>query len=218
VQASYQTSEGVDMQLPAGITATLDGFVHDYTGLADFYETCPGGAGTSCTFSGRSVGLELYVKRPLTQRFGWWLSYTLSRTDRDAFYGGHWTRVLSQFDRTHVVNAVVAANLWKRWQVGLRVVAYSGFPYSTTGRTDVAPDSRGPAFVRLDARIAKSWKALGGTLTFVVEGLNVLYQKEYIGTSCSTSFGGGMGTPTTQCQPNAIGPITIPSIGVDAQW
>jgi hypothetical protein len=217
VQASYQMSEGAEVQLPAGITATLDGFVHNYTGLADFYEACPGGGGTSCNFNGRSFGLELYVKRPLTKRFGWWLAYTLSRTERDAFYSGHWTRVLSQFDRTHVVQAVAAANLGKGWQAGLHVVAYSGFPYSTTGRTDLAPDSRGPPFVRVDARIAKAWKALGGTFTFVIEGLNVLLSKESIGTSCSTTFG-GMGTPMTQCQPNAIGPITIPSIGVDAAW
>jgi TonB family protein len=215
LQASYQTSEGVEAQLPADFTATLDGFVHNYTGLADYYESCPNGS-SSCNFDGRSYGLELWVRRPLTRRFTGWLSYTLSRTERDAFYRGQWVRVLSNFDRTHVANAVVAADLGKRWRAGVRVVAYSGLPYSSTGRNDMAPDARGPPFVRLDARLEKKWKALGGTFTFVLEGLNVLLNKESIGTSCSITV--AQGSPMTQCQPNSIGPITIPSIGVDGAW
>lgn len=215
LQSSFQYSAGAEVELPFKLTATLDGFVHDYTGIGDLFESCPSGEQV-CTFDGRAFGMELLVRRRLTERFTGWLSYTLSRTERDAFNRGHWTRIVSEFDRPHVFNAVLAADLGARWRAGARVLAYSGLPYASTidASGNGPPDSRGPPFVRLDLRLEKKWRALGGTLTLVFEWLNALLNKESFGTTCSSS--GSTGAQT--CAPQAIGPITLPSVGVEEVW
>jgi hypothetical protein len=220
-QSAFQYSAGAEVKLPLKFTATADAFLQDYTGLADFLDSCPGGTAT-CTFDGRGVGLELLVRRRLTERFTGWVSYTLSRTDRDAYYQGRWMRRPSEFDRTHVVNVVLAADLGKRWRAGARVMAYSGLPYSTTTGFEGPPDARAPPFVRLDVRLEKKWKAMGGTLTFVFEWLNALLNKETFGASCSyASVPPGVGRsppPSPQCAPDTIGPITFPSLGLEQAW
>jgi TonB-dependent Receptor Plug Domain len=215
LQSAYQLSAGTEIKLPAEFTATADVFVHEYTGLADFIESCPQGE-SSCTFNGLAVGLELLVRRSLTKRLTGWFSYTLSRAERDSFYQGSVLRRLSEFDRTHVGNLVLAADLGQRWRAGARVVAYSGLPYSTTTGNVGPPDARGPPFIRIDVRIEKRWNAWGGTMAIVFEWLNALLNKETVGTDCTavatnSSF-------TSHCSPTEVGPITFPSLGVEAAW
>jgi hypothetical protein len=223
VQASYQYSGGVELQLPYRFTASALGFLHDYTGLADYYDGCSQNGQATCTFDGRAVGLEVLVRRRLTERFTGWLSYTLSRTERDwpagAEFGNVRTQVvrgLSEFDRTHVLNAVFAADLGDGWRAGLRVMAYSGLPYASHSfGSDTPPDSRGPPFVRVDVRFQKTWRALGGKMSFVFEWLNALLQKESISTTCSVNYPSL--TPT--CAPQQLPiPITFPSVGLEQTW
>jgi TonB family protein len=237
LQSAYQYSAGAEVKLPAEFTATGNVFFHDYTGLADYLETCPAGQST-CTFNGRAIGLEMLVRRSLTKRFTGWLSYTLSRVERDAYYtegftarppqrgfgGGFqqtyqagWIRRLSEFDRTHVANLVLAADLGARWRAGVRFVAYSGLPYSTSTGSVGTPDARGPPFFRVDLRVEKRWQALGGTMAVVLEWLNALLSKETLGTSCSSSID-SRGNFSSQCTPTQVGPITFPSIGLEASW
>jgi hypothetical protein len=217
LQAAYQYSAGAEIKLPLKFTMTADAFLHDYTGIADFFETCPAGQAT-CTFDGRAVGFELLVRRRLTERLTGWISYTLSRTERDAFYLGRWMRRLSEFDRTHVVNILLAADLGKRWRAGVRAIAYSGLPYSTATGFEGPPDARGAPFVRLDVRIEKKWHALGGTMALVFEWLNALLNKETFGTDCQFLAPRPGGTATESCQPAQIGPITFPSLGLEETW
>jgi hypothetical protein len=217
LQTAYQYSAGTELSLPWGISATGSVFMHDYTGLADYYDQCFQGV-TTCVFNGRAIGVEVLVRRKLTERITGWLAYTLSRVDRDAVFSVDgqsppvWVRRLSEFDRTHVVNAILAADLGKGWRAGARVMAYSGLPYASTGLPDAPPDARAPAFVRLDVRLEKSWRAFGGRTTFVFEWLNALLQKESLGTSC-------MPAPNLrgeQCSPTPLPiPITFPSIGIE---
>jgi hypothetical protein len=238
LQRAYQYSAGAEVKLPAEFMATGNVFLHDYTGLADYLETCPAGQ-SSCTFNGRAIGFEFLVRRSLTRRFTGWLSYTLSRVERDAYYTsgqassgpaqpgvvggfpspsqGGFIRRLSEFDRTHVANLVLAADLGARWRAGMRVVAYSGLPYSTRTGNVGPPDARGPAFFRVDLRVEKRWQALGGTMAVVLEWLNALLSKETFGTNCFSSFGFGRRIDS-QCTPTQVGPITFPSIGVEASW
>ncbi len=215
LQSANQYSAGAELKLPADFTATADLFLHDYTGLADYLESCPTGE-TTCTFNGRAVGLEVLVRRTLTRSLSGWLSYTLSRAERDAYYLGTWIRRLSEFDRTHVFNLVLAADLGAGWRSGARLVGYSGLPYSTATGSIGPPDARGPPFVRVDVRVEKRWRALGGRLSLVVEWLNALLNKEAFVASCQSFFVGS--TIGSSCAPNVIGPITFPSIGLEGEW
>ena len=73
---------------------------------------------------GTAYGLELFVKRKLTEHFGGFLSYTLSRSTRT--YGNQ--TFISAYDRTHVLNVAAAYDLGRNWRAGARVVFYTGLP------------------------------------------------------------------------------------------
>jgi hypothetical protein len=150
--------------------------------------------------TGNAYGLELFLKRKLTSNLGGFLSYTLSRSTRS--YGD---RVYTaRFDRTHVANAALAYNLGRNWRAGTRLVFYTGLP-KAPDPTD--PDStRLPPFFRVDLRLEKRWD-LGKKwwISFVAEWMNATLSKEAISTTCNLQG----------CQAQEIGPVTIPSLGVE---
>lgn len=150
--------------------------------------------------TGASYGLELYLKKRLTDKLGGFVSYTLSRSTRT--YGQR--DYVASFDRTHVLNAAAAYDLGKRWRAGARVVFYTGLP-KAPDPTD--PDSvRLPPFFRLDLRLEKRWNLRGHTwISAVAEWMNATLSKEAVSTSCTLAG----------CEAETVGPITIPSIGVE---
>jgi hypothetical protein len=83
---------------------------------------------------GRAYGLELYVKKN-TGKLNGWISYTLSRTERQiaGINQGRW--FVSRFDRTHNFVTVVSYNLNKKWDFS------STFNYGT-GTPNTFPNSR----------------------------------------------------------------------------
>jgi hypothetical protein len=215
LQTAYQLSEGVEVKLPWGFTSTTTVFGNDFAGLAQLTNNCPADAPLTCaatTVHGRSYGLEVLVRRNLTERLTGWLSYTLSRSERDSFNGttGAWGHQLSEFDRPQVANLIVAYDLGAHWRAGARLVAYSGTPYAT-GSLDGTPNARTPPFFRLDLRLEKRWIKSWGHISFVAEWLNVFLQKEQLGLTCLTAG-------VNPCMPQLIGPITIPSLGLEAAF
>lgn len=149
---------------------------------------------------GRSYGVELFVKKRLTSRVGGFFSYTLSRSTRtfeDREY-------LATFDRAHVLNVALAYDLGRNWRAGTRVVFYTGVP-KAPDPTD--PDtSRLPPFFRVDLRLEKKWQ-LGKTawISVVAEWLNATLTKESIAQNCTLQG----------CEAQFIGPVTIPSLGLE---
>jgi hypothetical protein len=213
LQTAYQASEGIEAKLPWEFTSTTSVFGNDFAGLAQLTNNCPADAPPSCaatTVFGRSYGVELLVRRSLTERLSGWLSYTFSRSERDSFNGatGAWGHRPSEFDRPHVANLIVAYDLGAHWRAGGRLVAYSGSPY-TTASLDGAPNARTPPFFRLDLRLEKRWIKSWGYVSFIAEWLNVLLQKEQLGLTCDAPG-------ANPCTPQLVGPITIPSLGVEA--
>jgi hypothetical protein len=149
--------------------------------------------------TGNAYGLELYVKRKLTHRLGGFLSYTLSRSTRIA----NGQSFVASFDRTHVLTGALAFDLGRAWRAGTRVTFYTGLPKApdpTDGSTRLSP------FFRLDLRLEKRWP-LGprAWLAFVAEWMNATLSKEAVSTSCTLNG----------CQETTIGPVTIPSLGLE---
>jgi hypothetical protein len=256
LQSSVQASQGVEIALPARFSLAATGFLHDYFGLPDV---------TACAFSfvdpsqcitptvsGRAYGLELLVRRPFTERFTVWVSYTLSRSTRQAHMpqGQAGPNVVmeipSEYDRTHVLSAVASYDLGRSWRVGGRLFAYSGRPYTAfSGSTPVTPfdSERLPAFFRIDARVEKAWQLGAGTrVAVVLEGINLTLNKESVSATCggpSTASSARVGSVRSArsvgsvgsvgasapgglalnaCTIDTIGPITIPSIGVEGTF
>jgi hypothetical protein len=180
---------------------------------------------------GHAYGLELLLRRPLAKRLSGWLTYTLSRSTRKAHFvtpSGEdaVAKVASEGDRTHVLSAVLAYDFGRMWRAGGRFVFYTGQPYSTLeGNVPVPPynSRRFPPFFRVDLRLEKRWQlGQNGWIAFVLEGQNVTLSKESstMNMSCMTTgkmnMGGSGSTAATTCTTPKIGPITIPSVGVEA--
>jgi hypothetical protein len=176
----------------------------DRSGGGDQGAETPGAQRTAEAFEvrtlGSSYGLELFVKRRLTSRLGGFLSYTLSRSTRST--GDR--KFVATFDRTHVANVAAAYDLGRGWRAGARGVFYTGLPKLPT--PDAPGEARLPAFFRLDLRFEKRWQ-LGprAHLSAVAEWMNATLSKEAVTSSCNLNG----------CEAQRIGPVTIPSLGVE---
>jgi hypothetical protein len=101
------------------------------------------------------------------------------------------------------VNLALGYDLGRNWRAGTRVVFYTGMPMLPKNNgtiPDLRPEhpDRTDPFFRVDLRLEKRWNLSQTTwLAFVVEMLNATLSKEQIGEEM-------------------IGPITIPSLGVEA--
>jgi hypothetical protein len=149
---------------------------------------------------GTSYGLEIFLKRRLTSRLGGFFSYTLSRSIRSF----ERRQFVATFDRTHVMNAALAYNLGRNWRAGTRVTFYTGLP-KAADPTDPS-STRLPPFFRVDVRLEKRWQLGEKTwISFVAEWMNATLSKEAISTTCNLQG----------CMAMEIGPVTIPSLGVE---
>ena len=240
LQTALQMSQGAEVALPLDIRLTATLFLHDYLGLSDATATCVvGGTVTSSNdclaekTRGRAYGVELLAHRDLTKRLSGWISYTLSRSTRETHGfalnippstgggsgpSGTLQEIPAEFDRTHVLNVVGALDLGRGWRAGARAVAYTGRPYSPQVQGVSVPpfnSLRLPSFYRFDVRLEKRWRAFGnGYIAFVAEGLNVTLTKEAISARCRND-GTLFPLKYDTCDPEYIGPVTVPSIGVE---
>lgn len=203
LQRAIQTSAGVEIDLPDQTTLTANLFHNAFYDMSDTLGTVSATGGNilrslSERSSGSGIGLEAFLHRRLTKRLGGFLSYTLSRSTRNV---GSAT-FPSTFDRTHVANGVIAYDLGKNWRAGTRLVFYTGIPKTTPARGLIVPappqhPDREPAFYRVDLRLEKRWTYEHARwLSFVVECLNATASKEVVAGQ-------------------TIGPVTIPSIGLE---
>lgn len=213
LQTAYQTSAGIEWMFLPATTLNSNVFNNVFAHLTDALSV-PEGMGTSLNqrTSGRAYGLEVFVHRKLTQKFGGVLSYTLSRSTRNL----EGQVFPAAFDRRHVLNASVAYNLGRKWRAGTRFVFYTGAPKrqstttsspssetptatTTTSTVDSNPE-RDPAFYRFDLRLEKLWQfSATRQISFVAEVLNATMNKEVFNGS-------------------EIGPIFVPSIGVEGAF
>jgi hypothetical protein len=211
LQRSFQASAGVELELPLDVHAKVIFFRNAFFNLTDSL-----GARTTSNYlipsqsdtrtDGQSTGLEVNVHRRLTRQLGGFFSYTLSRSTRNV---GRYA-IPSTVDRTHVANLAATYNFGGGYHAGGRVVFYTGTPVVGPA-LPVDPSSTGrlPPFFRLDVRLEKRWVvAKRYWISLVVEVLNATATKETIAIQCT-----GV---TARCEPETLGPVTIPSVGVEA--
>jgi len=243
LQSAAQLSQGVELALPWDLTFGATGFYSQFWGLTDLSQSCfqlelglipnpmpgqrvpPYVCPNNDPVRGRAYGLELMLRRPFSKRVSGLFSYTLSRATREAHFittsgVDDVATVTSEFDRTHVLNAILSYDLGRRWRVGGRFLFYTGTPYSNLdGSLPVPPYNayRNPAFYRLDFRLEKRWR-LGqdGSIAFVLEGQNVTLRKEISGLGLDCEGEPSAQGETTTCKRSTVGPLTIPSVGVEA--
>ncbi|TVR03016.1 MAG: hypothetical protein EA398_05705 [Deltaproteobacteria bacterium] len=117
---------------------------------------------------GRVYGLELLIRRQLTERFFGWMAYTLSRSERRDRPGEPW-RVFD-FDQTHILTLLGSYNLPRNWSVGGRFRLVTGNPFTPIRGGVFNPSTddhlavpgatnseRLGTFHQLDLRVDKRW-------------------------------------------------------------
>jgi hypothetical protein len=211
LQRAVQSSAGPEIDLGNQITGTLTLFQNilfggtDALGLFQLQRAESSIETETDRVLARTYGLEVFLRRALTERLGGFLSYTLSRSTRSIsrLHGP------ASFDRTHVFNLAVAYDLGRAWRAGIRTVVYTGIPGELAYPAAVEHPPRAPVFYRFDWRLEKRWR-LGetGFWALVFEVLNTTLHEETLEISCY-AYG---------CESESIGPVTIPSIGVEASF
>jgi TonB dependent receptor/TonB-dependent Receptor Plug Domain len=151
----------------------------------------------------QSEGIEARVSRPLTRHLGGFLAYTFSHSERN-----HGTVAsISGYDRPHVLQAALTAEVGWSVRGGARAVYYSGIPalLLNEGQPHFSSSVRGPAFFRLDLRLEKRFNFSSPRyLSVVAEVLNATGSEEVLRAECGTI-----------CQADKSGPVVLPSVGVE---
>jgi TonB family protein len=204
-QESWQASESLQSPLPW----QMQGKVTLFYNFID---------GRSANVTGRTYGLELFLRRDFSQRFGGFLAYTLSRSERTF----NRNRFLSSFDRTHVISAVAGYDLGLGYRIGARTYYTSGRPYEVDCPTpDCGPGDpmaprpyvgrgRLPPFVRVDTRFEKRWTFQSGAwLALTFEWFNALLASETTDVEWS---------PVSGLQKETRSPLTLPSVGIEGGY
>jgi TonB dependent receptor/Gram-negative bacterial TonB protein C-terminal/TonB-dependent Receptor Plug Domain len=194
---SYQSSIGVEAPLASRIQLTAEAFYnHMDPTLFDlsFNEASVVTEGNSTLFPtstdfesdgeefierltrprrGRSYGLEVMLRRQAKTGIFGWISYTLSRSERE--YDTGWAAF--DFDRTHLFNLVAGVPLRRNWDVGVRMQYQSGRPQTTTAGYN---EARTAGYVRFDVRVDKRVAYRSWLLDFYVDLTNVALLPEEV--------------------------------------
>lgn len=201
----YQKSAGVEVGLPLNFLFKAVGYHHTYLKVRDFSrdrenleidEAQPAPPSPS-----QAYGLEVSLKRKLSERFAAFTSFTLSRSEVGSTQ--RQPARVSPFDRTYVFQIGGVADLGAGWHVSSRFLTYRGWPDQENA---LITSGRLSPFLRIDVRLEKRWTFQKARyISLVFEGLNVTASKEVVGTKCDANV----------CRDDTLGPIVIPSIGVE---
>jgi outer membrane receptor protein involved in Fe transport len=131
---------------------------------------------------GRIYGLETSARLAPGGRLSGFLSYTLSRSERND-HGMEWR--LFDFDQTHILSAAAMLALRGGWILGSTVRVISGSPRTPVvdsvydANRDVyrplygaVNSERNPPFFQLDLRLEKKWTAGWGDVTAYLDVQN----------------------------------------------
>jgi hypothetical protein len=188
---------GLEKRFSDAVTLDVQGYYKDFFHQAR--STLQAGAGTDLTQDvtdlrytstgrGRSYGMEILLRHQLTKNFFGWISYSLSRTERDYHGGTQWGP--GQFDQPHNLIIVGSYKLPYDFIFGVRIRYVSG-PL-TTPFVAAVYDANGnyylpvpgpeytrrlPDFFQLDLRLDKRFVFKNWMLSVYLDVQNVTNQK-----------------------------------------
>ncbi len=135
--------------------------------------------------SGRAYGVQMLLRQEQIGPFFGWISYGISRSERQDQPDGRWR--LFDYDQSHTITAVGSLDLGKGWEVGLRFRFSTGFPRTPVvgatynSRTDTYEPvfgdkntTRIPVFFQADARVAKTFHVAGTELQLYLDVYNFI--------------------------------------------
>lgn len=211
LQRSLHASSAVELDLPGRMSSSIGAFVNSTDRMSD-------PIGMSQTFAideesgerrafGKAAGLELYLKKPLTDRFGGLVSYTYSRATRS--FGA--IRTIPGYERPHVLNVAASYDFGNQLRLSGKFVFASGVPgrRATASSDYVFNEDRSMPFVRLDLKLSKRWvESPNFWWGLYGEVVNATHGVQVVRRICGESG----------CRDEGPGAITVPSLGIEAAW
>jgi len=201
-ERSLQVTAGTEVRPIPGVFVSVEGFWKKLDGLV-VHTPATDAQGNALNLdnagTGHVRGLEVMVRKELTERAFGWIAYTLSRSDR-VDRPGQASR-LFDFDQTHNLTAVAGYKLGRGWQVGARVRLISGNVQTPVigsaylARTDsylpiygATNSVRAPLFSQIDLRVDKIWTFDSWSLNAYVDVLNAANHRSIEGTAFNYDF------------------------------
>ncbi|MEM9188638.1 MAG: TonB-dependent receptor [Myxococcota bacterium] len=195
LQRAIQLEAGVGAWLPPGLRVEARVFANRFDGLLllDLFglEDCgagvPQGSPRACEDSpgiprtdAWAYGSELSAKFRLFDRLTGWIAYTLTFADAENEAGVAYS---PSFEVRHVGSAVVIAELFAGFKVGLRGFARSGRMDGiiARGRYEERPL---PGALRLDAQVSYEFRSGAGDWRIFAEMFNVTLTRDANGLEC----------------------------------
>jgi TonB dependent receptor len=166
------------------------------------------------TADGESHGLELFLKRDLTDRLSGFLSYTFAFANATAHDG---TRFTPEADVRHLLNAVLQYDFHNGFSLGLRVQYRTG-KMAVNTIFDVAADQftrleyRLPGFLRADVHASYGWPVSFGRLEATVGVQNATFSREATNRNCFSQL------DQVVCQVDYQPYIVLPNVSLRADF
>ncbi|HET7502519.1 MAG TPA: TonB family protein [Kofleriaceae bacterium] len=197
---------------------------YDLAVFTDAVRENPDGTFTNVNFlsEGRrdSYGLELLVKREISEHAYGWLSYTFSRAHQRNHPDGDF--VPTGFDQPHVLNAVASWKPGNGWELGGRFQLASGRPDTPVIGATYNADTgtyqpirgptrsiRTPLFTQLDVRAEHDWLFETWSLGLYLDIINVTNKENTEAVQYDYRY--------RQSSPVTSFPI-LPTLGVKGTW
>ncbi|MEM9492084.1 MAG: TonB-dependent receptor, partial [Myxococcota bacterium] len=226
---TWQLQAGVEVKLPGDFELAATAFHHDSFMPIDFslIDRRIGPDLTPCDglniaevsvldVDGATTGAEFLLRRRLGSSVYGWLSYALSRSDRQIPGVG---AIPFDFDQTHVFNAVLSWEVGRNWTLGGVLHINSGRPYTPNiidrcgtffeGRPGAYNSARFPNYWRLDVRIQKREVFDTWFFDFYIDFFNAAFQWEILDYEVD---------PFTGVEEAEELPLFVPMIGIRGEF
>ncbi len=239
LQRALQTEAGAQLTLPAALSVSLTGFFHELRDVVylELILDCEGNSDPRApllfnTFGrvrerplceasglprgrGRAYGMEVLLRRELSERFAGWLGYTLAFADAEA--QDH-TRFVPQADVRHVLNAVLTQDWGAGFHSGARLHYRSGKPavntfFDFTQYAFHRTHERLPPFFRLDLQLSRAFEVSFGRLVASLELQNATFSREATKRDCRLDA-----ALEVVCEIDYVPAIVLPNAGLRAEF
>jgi outer membrane receptor protein involved in Fe transport len=235
LQSSLQSEAGVAIDLPAELRLESQVYLQHLnnmilpdlvleqsddcnalpTRVADMTLRCSQGYPRASAWA---YGLEVFLRRSVTEALSGWLSYTLGWARATSVQGMPFT---PSFDVRHVLNLVLQYRFGGGFSTGLRLQYRSGKDASATfvRATPIRYEQRLPGFFRADLQLSYSWRTFWGRLRVSLEWFNVTIAREATDIQCKDGVATGTDPLTaTPCAITRAPALFFPNLGVRAEF
>jgi len=165
-----------------------------------------------------AYGLELFLRRDVSEVLSGWINYTLGWARARDSEG---KRFSPTFDVRHVLNLVLQYRLPKGFSAGARVQYRSGKIATELFQRaqEIVYQQRLPSFFRADLQLGYSFRPRWGSLRVSLEWFNVTLSREATDIVCHDGVGIGVDpTAATPCGVQRAPALFFPNLGVRAEF